>query len=63
MNESENSIKYFGFFIKDNLIYLIMELCDSSLDKIILNKKLNIKEIKELLEQLNIVFKLSMKMG
>jgi hypothetical protein len=53
MNKSKNSIKYFGFFIKDNLIHLIMELCDCSLDQIITEKKLNAKEIKEILEQLN----------
>ena len=58
MNKSENSIKYFGFFIKDNIIYLIMELCDCSLDQIITEKKLNAKEIKEILEQLNDVFKI-----
>ena len=58
MNKSENSIKYFGFFIKDNLIYLIMELCDCSLEQIITEKKLNEKEIKEILEQLNDVFKI-----
>ena len=53
MNKSKNSNKYFGFFIKDNLIHLIMELCDCSLDQIITEKKLNAKEIKEILEQLN----------
>ena len=58
LNKSKNSIKYFGFFIKDNLINLIMELCDCSLDQIISKKKLNAKEIKEILEQLNDVFKI-----
>ena len=62
MNESENSIKYYGFFIKENIIYLIMELCDCSLDQIIdekKEKKFNEKEIKELLEQLNKVWQIS----
>ena len=58
MNKCENSIHYYGFFIKENLIYLIMELCDGNLNQIIKDKKLNIKEIKEILEQLNKVFKL-----
>ena len=53
MNKCENSIKYFGYFKEENLIYLIMELCDISLDQIINEKNLNAKEIKELLEQLN----------
>ena len=61
MNECENSIKYYGFFIEENLIYLIMELCDCSLAQMIKEKKLNIKEIKEILEQLNNVFKILYK--
>ena len=58
MNKCENSIKYYGYFKEDNLIYLIMELCDNSLDKILKDKKFNMKEIKEILEQLNNVFKI-----
>ena len=57
LNKCENSIKYFGSFEYENFIYLIMEKCDSSLDKI-KNKKLSIKTIKEILEQLNNVFKI-----
>ena len=53
MNQCENSIKYFGYFEYKNMIYLIMELCDCSLAQIINEKKLNVKEIKEILEQLN----------
>ena len=44
MNECENSVKYYGFFKKENLIYLIMELCDYNLNQIISEKKLNVKE-------------------
>ena len=58
MNNCENSIKYYGCFKEENLIYLIMELCDCSLEQKIKNKKLSIKEIKEILEQLNNVFKI-----
>ena len=58
MNKCENSVKYFGYFEYKNFIYLIIELCDCSLAQIINNKKLNIKEIKEILEQLNNVFKI-----
>ena len=58
MNKCENSIKYYGYFIKENLIYLIMELCYCSLAQIIKEKKLNAKEIKEILEQLNNAFKI-----
>ena len=58
MNKCENSIKYFGYFKEENLIYLIMELCDCNLNQIINEKKLNIIEIKEILVQLNNVFKI-----
>ena len=58
MNKCENSVKYFGYFKEDNLIYIIMELCDYNLNQIISEKKLNVKEIKEILEQLNNVFKI-----
>ena len=58
MNKCENSIKYYGFFKEENLIYLIMELCDYNLNQIINEKKLNDEEIKEILEQLNNVFKI-----
>ena len=52
MNEYKNSVEYFGYFEYKNFIYLIMELCNCSLAQKIKNKKLNIKEIKEILEQL-----------
>ena len=58
LNNCENSVKYYGYFKEGNLIYLIMELCESSLDQITKEKKLNAKEIKEMLEQLNNVFKI-----
>ena len=58
LNKCENSIKYFGSFRDNNIIYLVMELCDCSLDQIINEKKLSAKEIKEILEQLNNVFKI-----
>jgi len=58
MNKCENSKKYYGCFIEDNFIYLIMELCEYNLEQKIKEKKLNVKEIKEILEQLNNVFKI-----
>ena len=51
MNKCENSIKYFGSFKDKKLIYLIMEICDYSLAQITKNKKLDVKEIKEILEK------------
>ena len=64
LNECENSIKLIGYFKEKNFYYLIMEKCDYSLDKKIKEKKkLNIKEIKELLEQLNNVFKIMYNNG
>ena len=44
MNKCENSIKYFGYFKDENLIYLIMELCDFSLTQIINEKKETLKK-------------------
>ena len=59
LNGCKNSIKFFGYFQDEDFIYLIMELCDCSLDKIIKKKKnLNAEEIKEILKQLNNVFKI-----
>ena len=58
LKECENSINFFGYFKEEKYIYLIIELCDCSLNKIIKTKNLNVKEIKEILEQLNNVFKI-----
>ena len=58
MNKCENSTKFIGYFEEENLIYIIMELCDYSLAQKIKNKKLNILEIKEILEQLNNALKI-----
>ena len=35
LKECENSINFFGYFKEEKYIYLIMELCDYSLKKII----------------------------
>ena len=56
LNGCKNSIKFFGYFQDEDFIYLIMELCDCSLNKIIKTKNLNTKKIKEILQQLNNVF-------
>ena len=58
LNECENSTKLFGYFKDNNYFYFVMEKCDCSLAQIINEKRLNVKEIKEILEQLNNVFKL-----
>ena len=58
MNDCQNSIKYFGYFKDCNYFYIIMELCEFSLDKVINEKKGNIKEIKEIIEQLNNALKI-----
>ena len=39
LNECENSIKLYGYFKDENLIYLIMELCDGNLAQKIKEKK------------------------
>ena len=63
MNECENSTKFFGYFKDDNYFYIIMELCEFSLDKIINEKKGDIKELKEIIEQLNNALKIMQDNG
>ena len=59
LNECENSTKLFGYFRDNIYFYFVMEKCDCSLDKKINEQNnLNIKEIKEILEQLNNVFQI-----
>ena len=57
-----NSCKYSIHFIKSykdkNVYYIVMELCDKSLDKLIKEKnKLELKTIKVIIKQLNIILK------
>jgi len=63
MNECENSTKCFGYFKDENYFYIIMERCEFSLDKIINEKKGDIKELKEILEQLNNALKMMQDNG
>ena len=44
MNQCKNSVEYFGYFEHKNYIYLIIELCECSLDQVIKNKKLMLKK-------------------
>jgi len=56
---NENSVKYYQHFETDNEFVIVMELCDGSLiDFIKVKKDFNIKDILELLCQLNNTFKL-----
>ena len=61
MNKYENSIKYYGKYKDWGFIYLLMEFCDYSLEDVMHEKIGNVKEIKEILEQLNNVFKIMHK--
>ena len=54
---NENSVKYYKHFDTDNEFSIVMELCDGCLtDFIKLKKEFNIKDILELLCQLNNTF-------
>ena len=56
-----NSVKYYEYFNDENNFVIIMELCDSNLLQFLLsknNKGFNIKEIYEILKQLNNAFKI-----
>ena len=61
---NENSVKCYEYFKDENNFVIIMELCDQNLDQL-LNKRLkekkngfNIKEIYEIMKQLNNTFKI-----
>ena len=56
-----NSVKYYEYFYDRNNFVIIMELCDSNLLKLLLKRKnegFNVKEIYEILKQLNNAFKI-----
>ena len=49
-----NSVKYYEYFIDENNIVIIMELCDCNLSQLLIKKKgFNDKEIYEIMKQLN----------
>ena len=58
--ENKNTVKFYEYFINKDEIAIIMELCDSNLLDYCRNKRepLNIEEIREILIQLNITFKI-----
>ena len=55
---NENSVKYYESYETEEEFAIIMELCESNLSKFRGNKKLNSKEIYEILHQLNYTFKI-----
>ena len=57
---NENSVKFYESFISKNEFVIVLELCDESLTKYLIRKKecFNIKEISEILSQLNKTFKI-----
>ena len=68
MNEIENmkicenkySVKFYESFENENILAIVMELCDNNLSNILIKKKegFNIKEIYEIMYQLNKTFKI-----
>jgi len=68
MNEIENmkicenkySVKFYETFENENILAVVMELCDNNLSNILRNKKegFSIKEIYEIMYQLNKTFKI-----
>jgi serine/threonine protein kinase len=58
MSEFENSIKFYGYFTDDKDYILVLEYCDSDLQKLLKEKqKFNSSEIRTLMEGLNKPFK------
>ena len=58
--ENKNTVKFYEYFENENELIIVMELCDENLMKNIegINQPYNIKEIYELLSQLNNTFKI-----
>ena len=62
--DNKNSVKYFDFFKNENEMAIVMELCDENLTNLLVKKKnFSIKEIYEILIQLNNTFKIMAKKG
>ena len=58
MSEFENSVKFYGYFTDDKDYILVLEYCDSDLEKLLKEKqKFNSSEIRTLIEGLNKPFK------
>ena len=55
---NENSVKYYESFETENEFAIVLELCDKSLKEFKKNRRLNSKEIYEILNQLNNTFKI-----
>jgi len=57
---NNNSVKCYEYFINNDYFIIIMELCDKNLSKLLLERKktFNLKEIFEILNQLNNAFKI-----
>ena len=56
-----NSVKYYEYFKNENNFVIIMELCDENLLQLLLTKNkggFNVKEIYEIMNQLNNAFKI-----
>jgi serine/threonine protein kinase len=58
MSEFENSVKFYGYFTDDKDYILVLEYCDSDLQKLLKEKqKFSSSEIRTLMEGLNKPFK------
>ena len=60
-SNNENTVKLFECFDSEKEFALIMELCDQNLLDFMVDKKTDVKEIKEILEQLNHSFRIMYK--
>ena len=58
--ENKYSVKYYETFKDENILAVVMELCDNNLSNILKNKNegFSIKEIYEIMHQLNKTFKI-----
>ena len=56
--DNENTVKFYEYFNNEKEMAIVMELCDENLTSLLVKKKFTIKEIYEILNQLNNTFKI-----
>ena len=56
--DNENTVKFYEYFNNEKEMAIVMELCDENLTSLLVKKKFTVKEIYEVLSQLNNTFKI-----
>ena len=56
--DNENTVKFYEYFNNEKEMAIVMELCDENLTSLLVKKKFTVREIYEILNQLNNTFKI-----